>query len=292
MNTDPVVIAGNGGSGTRVVAQILIQAGAFLGSDMNPSFDNLMFTYLFKHPKQFSDITNQFYENPQKFKDLFSLHEKLLQGKGLVGTKPEWDMILHAAKEHAQGRYNWTWVLERWSKMIATTHTDIPPVWGWKEPHSIFFLDPLSASYPAAKFVLVLRNGLDMTYTKTDQQFKFWAHAYNIDPSDESPRNIFEFWYQLNKHAIELGKKHFNQNFHIIKFEDLCLSPETTIPSLLDFVGLGNTALSQKILNIPRLPASSGRYKDFNTSWIDAEVKDRLLEIGYNIALIEELKHL
>jgi len=44
----PVAIGGVGGSGTRLIAQCLKELGYFIGSDLNESNDNLLFTALFK----------------------------------------------------------------------------------------------------------------------------------------------------------------------------------------------------------------------------------------------------
>jgi hypothetical protein len=44
------VIGALGGSGTRVAAQALIDAGAYLGGNLNQARDNLVFTEMFKHP--------------------------------------------------------------------------------------------------------------------------------------------------------------------------------------------------------------------------------------------------
>ena len=44
---NPVVIRGIGGSGTRVVAAILRDAGIYLGNDLNVPLNNLSFTLLF-----------------------------------------------------------------------------------------------------------------------------------------------------------------------------------------------------------------------------------------------------
>ena len=44
----PVIIGGIGGSGTRVVAEILMRIGIYLGHTLNASLDNLWFTALFK----------------------------------------------------------------------------------------------------------------------------------------------------------------------------------------------------------------------------------------------------
>ena len=44
----PIVIGGVGGSGTRLIAQILKELGYHLGNYLNLSEDNLWFTLLFK----------------------------------------------------------------------------------------------------------------------------------------------------------------------------------------------------------------------------------------------------
>ena len=43
-----MVIGGIGGSGTRVVAQVVRDAGIAIGADLNASLDNLVFSFLFK----------------------------------------------------------------------------------------------------------------------------------------------------------------------------------------------------------------------------------------------------
>jgi hypothetical protein len=48
-----VAIGGVGGSGTRIVAQLIKDAGFYLGSDLNSANDNLWFTLLFKRPRWF-----------------------------------------------------------------------------------------------------------------------------------------------------------------------------------------------------------------------------------------------
>ena len=50
--TAPVAIGGVGGSGTRLVAQLLSGAGIHMGDDLNGSSDTLWFT-LFSAPRNF-----------------------------------------------------------------------------------------------------------------------------------------------------------------------------------------------------------------------------------------------
>ena len=54
----PVAIGGVGGSGTRVVAEVLKCLGFYLGSLLNSSLDNLWFTLLFKRPDWFQGCIN------------------------------------------------------------------------------------------------------------------------------------------------------------------------------------------------------------------------------------------
>ncbi len=52
-NRPLVAIGGMGGSGTRLIARILVECGIYMGSDLNEALDNLVFTRLFKDPVWF-----------------------------------------------------------------------------------------------------------------------------------------------------------------------------------------------------------------------------------------------
>ena len=45
-----IAIGALGGSGTRAIAEVLIQSGIYMGDDLNGPNDNLIFTRLFKNP--------------------------------------------------------------------------------------------------------------------------------------------------------------------------------------------------------------------------------------------------
>ena len=47
----PVIIGGVGGSGTRVVAEIIEHFGFYIGKDLDKARDNLWFLLLFKRPR-------------------------------------------------------------------------------------------------------------------------------------------------------------------------------------------------------------------------------------------------
>jgi len=45
----PVVVGGVGGSGTRVIARMLVNLGYYIGDDLNDALDNLWFVLLFNY---------------------------------------------------------------------------------------------------------------------------------------------------------------------------------------------------------------------------------------------------
>jgi hypothetical protein len=276
-SSSPVIIGGNGGSGTRVVAEVLIRSGAYLGYDLNEANDNLLFTYLFKRSQYFSQRLEQGIPGYQR---LLGLHERLLfaHPPGLRDGR----FILSAGLEHAFGRYGWRWVLQRWSNMIRAGATiPVTDAWGWKEPNSMFFLREIREIYPEARIILVLRNGLDMAYSGNSQQVENWGPRFQIDPDDLSPANRFEYWYRSNREAIETLGLLFGDDFLIVRFEELCLDKSRTLQNLIQFAGLDYEEVRPVIWGIPQLPDSYHRYLRFETSWIDQEIEDKLAENGY-----------
>ncbi len=120
-----------------------------------------------------------------------------------------------------------------------------------------------------------------MAYSRNTQQIKYWGISFGIDPSGIEPQNKFEFWYRLNQHAIAIAEGQFGDSFMAIKLEELCLQKERTLEALFKFVGLNPANISEDVWKIPKLPSSYGRYREFDTTWIQSGVIQKLTEIGY-----------
>jgi len=58
----PVIVGGVGGSGTRVIAELLSNFGYYIGNDLNRSMDNLLYTFLFKRVEWFYSNYNNKYK--------------------------------------------------------------------------------------------------------------------------------------------------------------------------------------------------------------------------------------
>lgn len=276
LKNSPIIIGGIGGSGTRVVAEILIRSGVFLGQDLNRENDNLLFAYFFKHPKRFANSFRQLHPMHEK---LFAMHEKLFFGGCL--TARDMPAFLRAGLDSARGRYSWRWVWERWRNIAAAKRDVSRNLWGWKVPMTIFHLHGIKACYPNAKFVLVQRNGLDMAYSDNKQQSRDWASCFDLNGADMTPQNRFEFWYRANRETIEMGRSLFSDSLLVLRIEELCSETKIMIRRLVEFAGLDSDDVPSEVWAMPQLPKSHGRYRRFDTTWIDSQVRHKLVEVGY-----------
>ncbi|QGY46567.1 hypothetical protein GM418_23775 [Maribellus comscasis] len=277
---EPIIISGLSGSGTRVVVRILEEVKFSFGYDVNISKDDLSFTLLFKLPKHYFKY---FEQQSDYVKKIMSIHNKLLLNKRL--NLSDLYQILKLSLLHIIQfrRYKPTWIFSRVKNIFFNRISPIDPIWGWKEPHSVPFLPDIKLFYPNSKFILIIRNGLDMVYSKNDQQFYNYAHYFGLDSRDESPRNRFELWYRFNKYAIEKGKELFKENFLIIYYENIANLNYKTLKKTIEFIGGLDTdeaikTLKKEISN----PGTINRYKDYDQNWISSEILSKLEEIGYS----------
>ncbi len=87
-----IAIGALGGSGTRAIAEILIQSGVYMGDDLNGPYDNLIFTRLFKNPEWYMKSSSM-----QKQKR-FGIFENYMQSNKLpIGDLVE---LLSASKSN------------------------------------------------------------------------------------------------------------------------------------------------------------------------------------------------
>ena len=274
----PVVIGGSGGSGTRAVAEILMRAGMHFGCDLNISNDDLSYSYLFKHTHRYMTAINKPFPEHQP---IYALHQKLILRNGRL-TARDWHLIWEAAKGHMRGNfYGIAWILQRWYKILRPCTVRAEKGWGWKEPHTMFFLHGIKDMYPDAKFILVVRDGRDMAYSRNTQQFREWGSAFQIDSSDKSPGNKFEFWYRANRQAWNTALELFERNCLMVRLEELCRTPESGVTSLLEFAGLDTNTTTRELWSIPKLPSSFGRHRLFDTGWVTSTVRDKLADFDY-----------
>lgn len=118
-----------------------------------------------------------------------------------------------------------------------------------KTPRYTMIVDELYELFPKAKYILLLRNPLAIlkselhTYVKGD-----WPMLAQFAPDLlDAPGRIVEARRRLGEAAIE------------VRYEDLVTSPESTVRSLCEFLGI---EFDKKMLDYSDTPAPKGRMND------------------------------
>jgi hypothetical protein len=285
----PITIGGVGGSGTRVVAEILIQLGFYLGEDLNSARDNLWFTLLFKRPHWY--FKNATIEGSQIFKGL-GIFERAMTAN-LRPRYEELSFVLRAAVEMTFKGHDYAgsgrglWPLKRVITILHPKKSDHSRYigWGWKEPNTHIYLEYLTKHFHNLKYIHLIRHGIDMAYSSNQSQLYNWGAIFGITMHDSSiplPRLSLKYWNEANRRAIALGKKLLKERFLVINFDRLCMDPRREIELLIDFLGLNiNGVTMDKLEKLPQLPTSAGRYKNYDLSIFDRDEIEAVRELGF-----------
>ena len=287
----PVIIGGVGGSGTRVVADIINHLGFYIGDDLNPAKDNLWFLLLFKRPRWFG---RAHHDNKKIFTGLSLFSKAMLHRSGFEG--PELRFLIRAVFEvsifghnhKGDGRGLWPF-LRAW-KMVAGQ----PKVtlnqgrWGWKEPNSHIYLEYIAAYFSKFKYIHTIRHGLDMAFSENQQQLYNWGPILGLElptSRSEEPAASLKFWIESNRRVMQTGEILGDHKFLIVNFDRLCLSPKSEIQKIVSFLNIQPDAEKLEALNrIPQKPKSLGRYRAHTISQFDPGDLYELENFGFSTA--------
>jgi hypothetical protein len=236
----PVLVGALGGSGTRVVAKLLRYAGVFMGSDLNEAED--------------SEPVMRFYE------------VWLRRYLECDGNLPP------AERESAREMLEQALVLH-----LAGLNDENGP-WGVKVPRNILMLPFWQQVFPVLSFVHVIRDGLDMAYSKDRNQLRMVGDL--VLTSEESslpePLRAIAYWQRVNLMVSAYGEDQLGPRYLRLRFEDLCADPKWAYERLRRFLELRNgPVLPVAIENEVVSPASIGRWREHSEREIE-----RLLDIG------------
>lgn len=264
----PIVIGGIGGSGTRVVAEIVARAGYHIGSDLNRAKDNLTYTLLFRRPRWFY----RHHDDHRTIATGLSLFEKLMLRRRRPSLA-ELAFLIRATVSVAVYGHTWeglgkgSWPFERLQRFRSAAPEPGPGRvgWGWKEPNSHLLIEHLAAHFPGFKYIHTIRHGLDMAFSRNQKQLYNWGPLYGVArPArpEQEPSASLKYWILANDRVFRLREKLGHERLLIVNFDDLCRAPASEVPKLLRFLGaeLDDSAMAAAI-RIPRTPGSTGRFR-------------------------------
>jgi len=286
----PVIIGGVGGSGTRVVAEILRTLNFYIGNDLNGPLDNLAYTLLFKRPKWF-------YRHQHDSRTLIRglrIMEKRMLKLGRLSV-PEYlylanaclSMSLHGHNRQKDG--TGLWPLGRVKKMFELFPGKLHDFtgWGWKEPNTHLLIREMNDFFPGFKYIHTIRHGLDMAFSPNQQQLFNWGPMFGVRlpaRDEDIPAASFRYWVEANRSVLEKGKQLGKDRFLMINFDQLCTRPLQEIEHLLSFMAVvPDQQTIDRIVSLPEFPNSTGRYKDKDLQWLGESDLSFLSSCGFKI---------
>ena len=276
-----MAIGGVGGSGTRLVAEILRDLGFYIGDDLNISVDNLWFTLLFKR----ADLW-PVERNLESFERSVEIFRAVMADRApLARSQVKW---IEELTRNARPDHDTAWLRARAESLIASASDESSrrrsEHWGWKEPNTHIFLDRLAAAFPRMKYVHVMRNGLDMAYSSNQAQLRLWGHALLTTSDDEvTPRGSLRYWRAAHRRVIAIGQS-MGDRFLLVNFDELCREPAKGLEAIVRFIG--ESVGPQKLEALERLvrpPESQGRFKKLSLDVFDPADVAYVESLGFDV---------
>jgi hypothetical protein len=273
-----IAIGALGGSGTRTVAKILMDAGIYMGDDLNYPNDNLLFTRLFRNPQWYLKA------DTDEINKRLAVFKKYMQNEALsVINIIE---IIRAAKENPSFDKDYRFYLKILFKNLRSKK--INTTWGWKEPNTQVLIDEIYAFFPHIRYIHVLRHGLDMAFSNNISQLKNWGFKFNIflnggETKEEIACKQLDYWI-LSTQKVLKQRERMGNKFYLLKHHNLYENPKIEVDKLLDFVGLNiDPNLKEKLYSLPKRPQTTERFKNYKLEIFRKDQLDFVKEMGFKI---------
>lgn len=269
-----VAVGGVGGSGTRIVAQFLVELGYYIGSDLNEQSDNLWFTLLFKR-------RNILVEPRLEFDKL----ARAFLGK-MSGVSVTPDTARRVAFLAAQPRlqYSEEWLRARAESFYTTEiHARVNPKCGWKEPNTHVVVERLLELDPMLRYVHVVRNGLDMAFSKNQNQLELWGPIFLDREVAIGPRDSLAYWCEVHRRLRVLADR-FPGRIMFLSFEEFCINPKKSMAQIIAFADIEDGAqeldtFASKVI----VPVTTGIFRKMGTTVFNEEDLKFVEDWGYPV---------
>ncbi|OWU82242.1 hypothetical protein ATO6_22615 [Oceanicola sp. 22II-s10i] len=269
----PIAVGGLGGSGTRVLADVLQRAGVFIGSDLSVALDNLWYAFLFGRRDIFvSDSAETdrlialFFRQMSDPRPLSAAEIAMLDAVSL-------ERLQHPRKK-----------LDAWSRGFRAHAAQGAPApnWGWKVPYTYILIERLLEWHPELRYVHMTRHALDMAYSANQKQLITWGPVFLNRDVTKSPADALAFWCAVHR-RMERVSERFPDRVHHLDFDRLIRDPEAVLSETMHFLKRPVTAnkLAELAARV-RLPETVGRHMAGSLSDFRPEDLAYLGEIGHD----------
>lgn len=268
----PVIIGGAGGSGTRLIAALLEHAGFHMGYCHNSARDNLWFTLLFRH------LSMQV--SQEQFTRHYAILKKAMFGQKLSKREIEYvknipsPLNIEKKFQHAL------------PSLLAAGNRDVGviDIWGWKEPNTHIFLPKLFYEEPELRYILVVRNGLDMAFSRNQNQARLWGPVLLNKPYHPTPTYHLSYWVAMHRRVFRI-KNRMQGQLYCLNYDQLCNRPDENIAALFSFLSL-DFSLEQStdiVSSIDAKPSSIGRFRNHDLTELEKSDVEFVDAMGFDV---------
>jgi len=226
----PIVVGGLGGSGTRAVYTILVDAGVKMGTTVSATSDSVEMYHF--HNVYLNFILEAVHRVDYAIVDVPApVRRSTIQGLSLA------------------------------LKIVATQPDPPRRPWGFKCPRSIYVLPFLQNALPTFFFLHVVRDGRDMALSTNRSQLERHYEALFGEPVGDDPELAqARLWNAVNLGAARWASTHMPQRYLVIRYEDLSRDPVGTIAFMMEFIE-GPQEQAQALAGTVAQSGSIGRWR-------------------------------
>lgn len=220
-----VAVGALGGSGTRVVAQVLKEGSAYIGGNFNKYNGNLIFTRRFVDPEWYkTSDKEQLLARLDVFREYME-HRWLSYNslRKLISTSRTNNLFRDSENFKRSERLFWV-VVRNIFRRPGMHH-----IWGWKEPNTHIYLNELADYFSDLRYVHVVRHGLVMAFSDNKRQLCNWGYIFDISVSGrETPEELaykqLSYWVKSTQAVMENSCAKEGR-FFLLNHTEFCTDP-------------------------------------------------------------------
>ncbi len=228
----PLIVFGMHRSGTSLMVRLLADLGIHMGSWLSRDAESVHFQWL--NRRIYGAAGSKWAEVDGLVQSMDSAAFVQQQTEATRRTLFEGHPVLFKGSLLPDffGRELWTRVCDQDS-----------PFWGWKDPRTTLTFPIWVRIFPNARWVHMLRNGVDVAVSIHRRSQKQQRKLRNrLLPYDYSPATLdFGYCFRLWEHYLSfvLGHKHVipPQQYLELRYEDLLAQPEASLRRITQFAG-------------------------------------------------------
>ncbi len=263
----PVVVFCKSHSGSRLLAQLIEQAGVYMGARQNESSDSLDLLELVKN------LVELYYP------DYSPLWNAAGRRDDVASTA---ELARKAIADHLKGR-----------------DSSSRSLWGWKLCETLYVLPVIDFLFPEARYIHLIRDGRDVAFCNhTSPNTPFWKKIYfNTDRMERwrgyrlrnkdyyRHSHIFNAMHWYN--SVTVGRTYgamLRDRYLEVRYEDLCGDFHAQARRILAHVGATNVEAAIEQLEKKVYSRSMGKHKLESRSKLREVLqieKSLLLELAY-----------